>query len=268
MINSVIKNWGLIKDFVHRDFKARFAGSILGVVWNIIHPLVMIGIYILVFSQVMRARLPGLPTRYGYTLYLCAAMLPWGMFNELMLRYTNLFFEHANLIKKVSFPKEILHVAAMLTGSINFAISFGIFFIFLAVLHLTGAFIIVMPVERIFLLLVVLILQQVFCLGLGFATSVLNVFFRDIGQLVSIVMQLWFWFTPIVYPLSVVPERLKGFFRLNPFYHFIEIYRSILYLNKMPAWGGLGIVAAISGVIFVLGYLIYQKLRDDVPDEI
>lgn len=268
MFRIALKNRSLIKDFVLRDFKGRFVGSILGVVWNVIHPIVMIGIYIMVFSQVMRAKLPGIPSNYGYSLYLCSAIIPWTMFSETLLRYTNLFFEHANLIKKVSFPKEILHVSAMLTGGINFAINFCIFIVFLAALHISGAFTIVIPFERIFILFFVLVAQMVFCLGLGLATSVLTVFFRDIGQLTAIIVQLWFWFTPIVYPASVVPAPLKKFYALNPFNYFVDIYRSILYLNQMPPLKSVGIVAGFAAVSFAIGYFIYRRLSDEVPDEI
>lgn len=268
MFANVFKHSGLIRDFVYRDFKARYAGSVLGITWNILHPLVMIVIYVVVFSQVMRAKIPGAATGFGYSIYLCSAIIPWGMFMELLLRYTNLFFEHSNLIKKVSFPREILHISALISGTINFLISFTIFMLFLGILHVTGKHPVSIPFSRMLLLFGVLLLQQVFCLGLGLAFSVLNVFFRDVGQLVNIAAQLWFWFTPIVYPLSVVPERLKGFFLLNPLYYYMKVYRSILYLNQNPEWKTVGIAAAVSLVTFLAGYSIYRKLRDEVTDEI
>jgi homopolymeric O-antigen transport system permease protein len=268
MIRNTVQNWSLIKDFVYRDFKARFAGSILGAAWNIMHPLVLIAIYIIIFSKIMRAKLPGIPSRYGYSVYLCTAIIPWGMFIDLLVRYTNLIFEHSNLIKKVSFPKEILHVSAMITGTINFFISFSIFIVFLTFLHFTGKLTTEIPFLRFLLFFAVLSLQQIFCLGLGMAFSVLNVFFRDIGQLVNISTLLWFWFTPIVYPISVVPDALKKFYVFNPMYHFIEIYRSIMYKNTMPALKSLVIITVVSLVTFSIGYFIYSKLINDVADEI
>lgn len=268
MIRGAVTHWGLIKDFVYRDFKARFAGSILGITWNILHPLVMILIYVIIFSQVMRAKLPGLPSKYGYSVYLCAAIIPWGLFMETFQRYTNLFFEHSNLIKKVSFPREILHVSALITASINFLISFTIFMFFLSILHVTGAHRVEITLYRMLILVAALGLQQVFSLGLGLAFSVLNVFFRDVGQLVGITTQLWFWFTPIVYPLSVVPERLKGFFVLNPLYYFMKIYRAVLYQNQAPQGRTLLLAAVFSLVTFGIGLVIYKKLVDDVSDEI
>jgi lipopolysaccharide transport system permease protein len=268
MIRNSIKHWSLIKDFIYRDFKTRFAGSILGIAWNVLHPLVMILIYILIFSQVMKAKLPGSSSGYGYSIYLCSGILPWAMFNELLMRYTQTFFEHSNLIKKVSFPREILHVSALITGCINFAISFTIFIFFLAILHLTGKHNVQISLEQTIILIVALGFQQIFCLGLGLAFSVLNVFFRDVGQLVTILAQLWFWVTPIVYPLSVIPERLKIFFVLNPMYHFMIIYRSVLYMNQPPPWSSLGIVSGVSILTFIIGWLIYKKLVAEVPDEI
>ncbi|MBN1903206.1 ABC transporter permease [Candidatus Sumerlaeota bacterium] len=268
MIKRTIRNRGLVKDFIYRDFKARFAGSILGFAWNILHPLVMILIYVMIFSQVMKAKLPGSSSGYGYSIYLCSGLLPWSMFNELLMRYTQTFLEHSNLIKKVSFPREILHVSALLSGCINFAIGFTIFVFFLAILHVTGRHQVEISLGQTILLLLGLGFQQVFCLGLGLAFSVLNVFFRDVGQLVMIIAQLWFWVTPIVYPLSVIPEKLKLIFVLNPMYHFMSIYRSVLYVNQAPEWKTLGIVSAISIITFVIGYGIYNKLVTDVSDEI
>jgi lipopolysaccharide transport system permease protein len=268
IITQSIRNWSLVKDFIYRDFKARFAGSILGGAWNILHPLVMILIYILIFSQVMRAKLPGSASGFGYSIYLCSGILPWGMFNELLMRYTQTFFEHSNLIKKVSFPREILHVSALVTGCINFAIAFTIFVVFLAILHVTGRHNVQITLGQTMILIATLGFQQVFCLGLGLAFSVLNVFFRDVGQLVAIMAQLWFWVTPIVYPLSVIPEKLKFIFELNPMYHFMHVYRSILYMNRAPEWSTLGIMSGISILTFFIGYLIYKKLVTGVPDEI
>lgn len=268
MINAALKNRGLIRDFVSRDFKARFAGSILGVTWNVINPLVMILIYIVIFSRVMRAKLPGVPSKYGYSIYLCSAIIPWVMFVELLNRYTNLFFEHGNMIKKVNFPRETLHISAMITGTINFFISFSIFMFFLAILHLSGLHEVQIGFERMLLLFVILGFQQLFCLGLGFGFSVLNVFFRDVGQFVGIISQLWFWFTPIVYPLAVVPGALKKFYVLNPMYHFMKIYRSILYLNQNPEWNTVGLVIVTAIFTFLIGFLIYRKLRDGITDEI
>ena len=228
----------------------------------------MIVIYVVIFSQVMRAKLPGVPSSYGYSIYLCAAIIPWGMFIELLLRSTNLFFEHANLIKKVSFPKEILHISALITSSINFLISFTIFMFFLSILHFAKMHTVEIPFGRMLLLYGLLAMQQIFCLGLGLAFSVLNVFFRDIGQLVSIASQLWFWFTPIVYPLSVVPHKLRGLFALNPLLYFIKAYRAILFMNKAPSPRTIITAFAITVGTFAIGLWIYKKLNEDITDEI
>lgn len=269
LLRNIYHNRGLIKDFVYRDFKSKFAGSTLGTVWNVIHPLVMIAIYVLIFSQVMRAKLPGSrPSQYSYSVYLCAAILPWGLFNELLIRYTNLFFEHANLIKKVSFPRPILHISAMVTGTINFLISFTIFVIFLGFLILTNRFTIRIPFPSILIFFAVLGLQQIFCLGLGLAFSVLNVFFRDVGQLVNILSLLWFWFTPIVYVIAVVPEKLQRLLKMNPLYYFMSIYRSILYRGDNPELKDIVIVVIFSLLSFIAGAFIYKRLADEVPDEI
>jgi lipopolysaccharide transport system permease protein len=271
MLQVSIQNLPLIFDFVKKDFRARFAGSVVGIFWNVINPLVMIAIYALIFSRVMRAKLPdsgGSLREFSYSIYLCAGMIPWTMFAETLLRSTNIFLENANLIKKVSFPKQILNVSALITSTINFFIAFSFFILFLAIVNLLPGYSMHIPISLMLLFYGVVICQQLFAFGLGMAFSALNVVFRDVGQLVNIVTQIWFWFTPIVYVKEIVPVSFQFLLKFNPMYHFIDIYQSIFYYNTFPRWTRLVAISSLTIVAMVIGYLIFRKLSDDIPDEI
>src|SRR3546814_5398296 len=162
----------------------------------------MILVYTVIFSQIMRAKLPGIDSTFAYSIYLCAGLLTWGLFAEIVGRSQNVFLEHANLLKKLSFPRLCLPVTLVLSSLVNFAIIFGLFTAFLVI---SGNF----PGLLIVAVLPVLAIQIAFAIGLGMVLGVLNVFFRDVGQLFGVVLQFWFWLTPIIYPASILPERLQ-----------------------------------------------------------
>jgi len=169
----------------------------------------MILVYTVIFSQIMRAKLPGVDSTFAYSIYLCAGVLTWGLFAEIIGRGQNVFIENANLLKKLSFPRICLPIIVVLNAGLNFAIIFGLFTGFLI---LSGNF----PGEVFLAVFPVLVVQIVFSIGLGITLGVLNVFFRDVGQFFGIFLQFWFWFTPIVYPLTILPEEVRPLLVLNP----------------------------------------------------
>ena len=199
---------------VARDFRVRYLGSALGASWAFLNPLAQILIYTLVFSQVMQARLPNGRDPLGYSLYLCAGLLTWNYFVEVLLRSQTVFLEQANMLKKVSFPKVTLPSYVFLSASVNFAIVWGLF---LALLLISGRW----PGWVLVALVPLLLIQQVLAVGLGLVLGVTNVFFRDVAQAVGIGIQFWFWLTPIVYPLSAVPEHGRNLMAWNPVYPLI-----------------------------------------------
>ena len=183
---------GFIFGSVKRDFQARYRNSLLGAAWTILQPLAMITVYTVVFSELMRARLPGMDSPYAYSVFLCAGLLTWGLFAEIMMRGQTVFIDNGNMIKKLSFPRICLPAITVINSLINFSITFTLFLLFLLI---TGNF----PGWVVLAALPVLVIQIAFAIGLSIIAGVLNVFFRDVGQFVSILMQFWFWFTPIIY---------------------------------------------------------------------
>ncbi|MCX7178118.1 MAG: ABC transporter permease, partial [Proteobacteria bacterium] len=179
MLKSIWTYRGFILGSVKREFQSRYRNSILGAAWTVLNPLAMILVYTLVFAQVMRTRLPGSESTFAYSIYLCAGVLTWGLFAEITSRGQNVFLEHANLIKKLSFPRICLPIIVLLNAGLNFAIIFGLFCCFLLV---SGNF----PWWIFLAVVPVILIQVVFAVGIGIILGVLNVFFRDVGQFFTI----------------------------------------------------------------------------------
>ena len=199
---------GFILGSVKREFQARYRNSLFGALWTVLNPLSMIVVYTVIFSQIMRARLPGVDDGLAYSVYLCAGLLTWGLFSEITLRSQSMFLENANLLKKISFPRICLPVIVLLNAGINFAIILALFFGFLLI---SGR----LPGMALLALIPLLLVQVIFAAGLGMILGILNVFFRDVGQMFGICLQFWFWLTPIVYPLSILPPGIQHLISLT-----------------------------------------------------
>lgn len=252
---------GFILGTVKREFQSRYRGSMLGALWTVISPLSMIVVYTVVFSQLMKARLPGVDNSLAYSIYLCAGVLTWGFFAEIINRSQTMFLENGNLLKKVSFPRICLPLVVMVNASVNFTI---IFLLFIGFLLLTGNF----PGWVVLAFIPVLLLQALFALGLGIVLGVLNVFFRDVGHLTGVVLQFWFWLTPIIYPLSVIPERFRVVIEHNPLTPLITAYQSIFVNGLWPDWYSLWPVGFTALLLNALALALFRKRAGEMVDEL
>jgi lipopolysaccharide transport system permease protein len=252
---------GFILASLQREFQSRYSNSLLGAAWTVIQPLSMVAVYTLIFSQVMRARLPGVETVFGFSIYLCAGILTWGLFQEIIGRGQTIFVDHANLIKKISFPRICLPIIAVLNAALNFAIIFGLFTLFLVA---TGNF----PGVAYLALFPVLLAHIAFAIGLGVIFGVLHVFFRDVGQFVGILLQFWFWFTPIVYPITILPEWAQRLVRLNPLTWLAEAYQGILVYGRWPDWSHVGGVLLIAVALCAFGMRLFSRRSGEMVDEL
>ena len=250
-----------MRSSVLREFHARYRNSLLGAAWAILNPLALIAVYTLIFSQVMRAKLPGIDGIFGYSIYLCAGLLSWGYFSELTMRGQNMFIENANLLKKMRFPRLCLPVIAFAASTVNFSIIFGLFCLFLLV---SGTF----PGWPIVAVLPVLAIVVTLALGLGMTLGVLNVFFRDVGQAFGILLQFWFWLTPIVYPASILPDSVRPLLVLNPLASIMAALQGILTVGQWPDWGSLVLPALLGVALCALGLHLYRKHAADMVDEL
>ncbi|MFI8224099.1 ABC transporter permease [Pseudomonas sp. NPDC085632] len=246
---------------VQREFQARYRNSLFGALWPIFNPLSMIIVYTVIFSHIMRARLPGVDDGMAYSIYLCAGLLAWGLFSEITLRSQNMFLDNANLLKKISFPRVCLPVIVLINAGINFAIIIGLFLGFLLV---TGRW----PGMALLALVPLVALQMMLCAGLGMVLGVLNVFFRDVGQLFGICLQFWFWLTPIVYPISILPEWLQGLLQFNPLTNLIASYQNVFLYGQWPLWSSLLPAFVIGAVFCAIGLRLFRQRVGEMVDEL
>ncbi len=229
--------------------------------WAVINPIATIAVYTFIFSEVMQAKLPNLDQTWAYSVYLCSGLLTWQYFVETIQRLQNVFVEQNNIIKKVSFPKVTLPIYVMLSSTLNFSIVFIVFLVFLAGI---GHF----PGLEIIWVLPLFIIQQSLALGIGLMVGTLNVFFRDFGHFSNIFIQFWFWFTPIVYTIQIVPDKFKSIISINFIIPIFQSYQSLFLYNKVPNWEELKPVVLITVVLLGLAYMIFQKLKNEMVDEL
>lgn len=259
MLEGLWRYRSFVASMVRREFQARYMGSALGTVWSVLNPLAMIFIYTVIFGQVMRAKLPGVDDGTSYGIFLCAGLLPWNLFVETLQRCTSVFVDQGNLLKKMAFPRTSLPLIVLLSALVNFAIIFALLLVVLLVL---GRF----PGWSLLGFLPLLAVQQAIAIGFGVALGVFNVFFRDAGHVVGILLQFWFWFTPIVYPLAIVGDRLQLLLALNPMTALVAGYQGILLRGEGPSWLFLlpHLVLAITAL--VIGRRVFRRLSGEMTD--
>ncbi len=261
LLRSIWHYRGFIVGSVRREFQSRYRNSMLGAAWMVLNPLAMIVVYTVIFSQLMHARLPNAASQFAYGIYLCAGLLTWGFFTETVSRMQNVFLENGNMIKKLNFPRICLPIITVLNAGLNFSIIFALFLGFLLV---SGNF----PGWVFLAMLPLLLIQVLFSVGLGIVLGVLNVFFRDIGQLFGIVLQFWFWFTPIVYTVSTLPAGVQTLLKFNPMSALIVAYQGIFISAAWPHWSDLWAVALLSVVLCIFGMLLFRRHAGEMVDEL
>ena len=261
MLRTCYEKRYFIVESVKREFFSRYTHSLLGATWAVLNPLSMIIVYMLVFSQVMQAKLPGIESGFAYSIYLCAGILPWGLFTEISTRCVNTFIENGNLLKKVAFPKICL--PAIVTGSalINFSIISGLFLFFLLCIGQFPGIVLLGTIP----LLAILIL---FAASLGIFLGTVNVFFRDVGQGYGILCQFWFWFTPLVYPASIVPERFQNLLELNPMVQIMGGFHTIFLEHQWPDYVSLLPITLLILVLAIVALLFFRCHSCEIVDEL
>jgi lipopolysaccharide transport system permease protein len=261
LVSAIWAYRGFIRGSVKREFQIKYRNSLLGAAWNVINPLAMIVVYTVIFAQLMRAKLPGLESTFAYSIYLCAGVLTWGLFAEITGRAQNTFLENANLLKKLNFPRICLPVVVVANAALNFSIIFGMFTLFLVV---SGNF----PGLAYLAVLPLLAILSVFAIGLGMTLGVLNVFFRDVGQFFGIFLQFWFWLTPIVYPVNILPEGVQKILAYNPMAPLIAAFQGVLVSGQWPQWASMLYPVVVAVLLCLLGMHLYLNHAGDMVDEL
>ncbi len=254
----------LLATLVRRDLEAQYKGSILGNLWPLLNQLSQLLIYTYVFSIVLKVKLnlAGFPQNSDITfgVWLFAGLLPWSAFTSGLIKSGVSVVGQPNLVKKVVFPLGLLPLVPILTAFIESSLGLAALIVIVAVSsQKLNATLCLLPL--------VWIPQLLITAGLGYLTAGLTVFLRDIPQTLGVILNFWFYLTPIVYPASVIPEQWRGvIFWLNPMAAISEVYRDLILLGEMKHWGELGFATLISAAIFWGGLMVYRRLRPAFAD--
>ncbi len=258
-LRSIWEYRGYILSSIRNEFVLRFGRSKFGGLWMIIHPLAQVAIYALILSKVLAAKLPGIDNPYAYSLYLMAGILAWSLFAEIVGRCLTLFIENGNLMKKMRFPRIALPVIVVGSCTLN---SLLLFISILGVFALLGQY----PNMNILWLFPLTLTIIALSIGIGLVLGVLNVFVRDVGQVTPIVLQFLFWLTPIVYPVSIIPAELRNLLEYNPMYPIVTAFQEVLVYNRAPDLQLVGIVAAVSVGLMLLGLFMFRRAAPEMVD--
>lgn len=244
---------------IRNDLTLRFARSKLGGVWMVIHPLIMVAIYAFILSAVLQAKLPGIDNRYAYAIYLTAGIMAWSLFTEIITRCLTLFIEYGDQMKKIVFPKVTLPLIVLGSCLVNnlflFLASLGIF----AVL---GHY----PSWELLWLPLLALITAMFALAIGLLAGSMNVFMRDIGQVVPIILQLAFWLTPIVYPLDIIPAGYVDWLVLNPMLSVVSAYHDVMAYQTSPDLLNLALVGSGAALLLAVALFVVRRATREMVD--
>lgn len=251
----------LILLMVKRDLLGRYKGSFAGVLWTVFNPLALLLTYWFVFSVILKVRIDPNSKPIDFVFYILAGLLPWMAFSEALIRSNTCILENPNLVKKVVFPLETLPVNRTLSSGINSLV--GVLLLIVLLLGSRGSI-----HWTVILLPVVLLPQLLLTVGLGWFLASLGVFVRDTNAIIGLVLTVWMFLCPIVYPQSMVPKALLPWFRLNPFLPVVTGYRSVLLDGTIPDVNSWLCLVGISLLIFFLGYFWFIRTKRAFADVI
>jgi ABC-type polysaccharide/polyol phosphate export permease len=270
MLVAASETWshrGLIWNLTTREVKVKYKRSALGWLWSLINPAATLAIYTVVFSSFLRIDPPvaGDGETKSFALFLFVALVAWGLFGNIINGAMQQMVASGPLLKKVYFPPACPVIAIVLSSSLQTAMELAILVV---VLLATG---LLAPV--VVLAIPILVLVSVFAFGLGLLLGLGNVYYRDVGYLVGIVLNMLFYATPIVYPFSIVPEHLgalpaRTLITLNPLTQFVGALRDVAYLQQMPSAGRMGGIVLATGISAALGWWVFNRKARDISEEL
>ncbi|HKO58176.1 MAG TPA: ABC transporter permease [Thermoanaerobaculia bacterium] len=261
MLATLYRHRQLITALTARDLKARYRGSILGFFWSLANPLLLLGVYTLVFTrffpqQVVKA----------YPLFLFAGILPWTFFSAAVLESTNAISGNAGLIKKVMFPAEALPLVVVLSHLVHFALAIPILLAAIVIFTLLGQ---ITVTPTLLLVPCLMLLQTFFVAGVALIVSSASVLFRDLRDIITNLMQLGFFVTPIIYLIDNVSSRLlRALLRMNPMTPFVIAYQDVLFFGRLPNLSDTVLMLVYSSVALLLGFTVFDRLRDTLAEAI
>lgn len=268
----------LLRNLTLREVRGKYKRTALGQGWSLLNPLASMAIFTLVFGVLLKANPPvGDPSGLDvFALWLAAGLLPWAFFSGAVTTGMQALLTNANLLKKVYFPREVLVTASVLSFVVSFATELAV---------LTGALLLFggQPLPWLPLVAVAVALLTAFALGLALALAIANTYFRDTSYLMAIVFQFWFYLTPIVYPVTLVDQTVAArgglslfgwdlpasqLYALNPMNRFVDVFRTLLYDNRLPSWQDWSGVTLSAAVSLLVGVAVFRRFAGRLVEEL
>ena len=245
----------MLKTSIKKDIGGKYKNSFLGVLWSFVNPLLQILVYAIIFPLIMKSDIE------NYVVFMVCGLIPWNYFSTVINRTSFTMIENGNIIKKVYFPREILPISVVTSETVTFLISS------ILILPFTLGYGLGLTINIVFYPLILLV-QYVLLIGISLIVSSVTVYFRDLQHFIGVLLQLFFYATPIVYAVDTIPENFRWILKYNPMTYIIEGYRDIFWGQTAPDISTLLIVLAIGIVLCILGYLIFNKLQKKFAEEL
>lgn len=255
IVKELIQYREFLKSNVKKEIRGKYKGSFLGMLWSFLNPLLSVVVYAIIFPYIMRMQMD------NYLVYLITGIIPWTFFTTAINVGMVSILVNANIIKKVYFPRIILPIASVTSAIVNFLISCLIILVFVIFSGIGLSL-------NLLYLPIVIIIQYTMLLGITFILSAIDLYFRDIENIMIFFLNMLFYATPILYTPDIFPKKISFIIKLNPMAHLINAYRDIFYYKISPDLLSLGIVGIFSVVILIAGYLIFDKLQKGFAEEV
>lgn len=247
--------WELLLNLIVKTVKIKYKQSAFGIGWAILQPLALMLIFVLIFSTLLKIPSDGLP----YALFVYSALLPWTLFANSLSAGVPSIETNAGLLRKLYVPRVLFPTAAAMANLVDFGVGFVIFFGLMIWYQVAFTYILLWIIP-------ILAVQIVFTLGLCYLLAPLNAYYRDVRAALPLVLQIWMYATPIIYPLSQIPESVRVFYMLNPMAGVIDSWRNVLAKGLAPELSYLGIAAAGAIALFAVGYFVFKKTEMTLAD--
>lgn len=255
-IKSIWTFRDMIFELTHRELRGKYKGSVLGFLWTYVNPLMQILVYAFVFSQIFRSGIE------RFHLYLIVSMFPFNFFTGGVIQGLGSIRYQGDLVKKVYFPRQILPIVSLTVNFVNLLISFGIIY---SIILISGWG---LNLKIQMWLIPVMMIEYFFALGLALLLSAVEVYFRDIEHIVSVIMMVWMYFTPMFYNIDIIPEKFLPAFYCNPMLYIISMYQQILYYKVAPDMGFMAKGALFALAIMVIGSVVFKVLEKRFAEEL
>lgn len=256
-IAGVVSYRDMIYSLVRRELRGRYKGSVLGFLWTYINPLCQIIVYSIVFSTIFRVNID------KFYLYLVIGMMPWIFFSSSIQGGSTCIRASSDMVKKIYFPREVIPISYVTSTFVNMLLSFIIVFLAIIVAGIGVNFLALLYLP------LIMIIEYVFTLGLAFIVSSATVYFRDLEQIVGVIMMAWIYLTPIMYDVNYITDvTLQKALFINPMTSIIVVYHDILYYKVIPQTNDLILSSVTAVIVLIFGYLLFTKLERNFAEEL